>query len=133
MGKGGFERAVPLVEPLQTALAAYDSPQGRADAYFPKYGTTRGANNASATLRYLLREQAKIKDTNLVPYSLRHTLKDRLAQSGMETAKAEYLLGHRSTGSSRVHEQYGTMPPPKLFQASMNRLIKTDTWGYFED
>ena len=132
MEKGGLERAVPLAKPIADALNGYRLANTEGPL-FPRHGTARGAANVSAALRYVLNEKAKIKEKNLVPYSLRHTLKDRLAQTGLETAEVEYLLGHLSKGSSAIHARYGTMPPPKNFLDAMNLLPDINTWGYFED
>lgn len=133
MGKGGLERAVPLVEPILTVLQAYKAPSDKEAAFFKKHGNPKGFENVSAALRYILSNKANIDDDGLVPYSLRHTLKDRMAAAGIDTSLAEYILGHVSKGSSQIHKRYGTMTPPKALLDALNRAIETETWGYFED
>jgi integrase len=133
MEKGGLERAVPLVQPVLVALQSYEAPANRDAPFFTGHGNTRGFENVSAALRYLLNNKAGITDANLVPYSLRHTLKDRLAAAGVETSRAEYILGHVSAGSSQIHKNYGTMTPPKSLLELMNKTASIETWGYFED
>ena len=132
MEKGGLERAVPLAKPLVDAMTGYNLTNTEGP-FFPRHGTTKGAANVSAALRYILKNKAMIEEKSLVPYSLRHTMKDRLTQTDLDSAKIEYLLGHRSSGSSAIHARYGTLPPPKNFLDAMNRLPEITTWGYFEE
>jgi integrase len=72
--KGGLERSVPIVEPLLSLLQTYTPPQ---DAYFGRYGAKKSYGNVSAQLGKIVKGRLNILDPSLVPYSTRHTFKDR--------------------------------------------------------
>lgn len=132
MGKGGLERAVPVVEPLLSALKTYDRNGGQDDPFFAKYGHTRGFDTVSITLRNTLTNRAGIVQEGLVPYSLRHTMKDRLDAAGVRTDIAEYILGHTSQGASRIHQRYGTTTPPQSLVESIESALQVEDWGYYD-
>ena len=133
MDKGGLERAVPLVEPLLSALKGYNRKAENDDPFFARYGNTRGFDSISVALRNTLREAARIDQDGLVPYSLRHTMKDRLGAAGAAVDVAEYVLGHTSQGASRIHQRYGTKTPPRSLVAHIENAFQMKEWGYYED
>ena len=133
MDKGGLDRAVPLVEPLLSALKGYNRKAENDDPFFARYGNTRGFDSISIALRNTLREVAGIDQDGLVPYSLRHTMKDRLAAAGVAVDVAEYVLGHTSQGASRIHQRYGTKTPPRSLVAHIEKAFQMKEWGYYED
>jgi hypothetical protein len=69
----------------------------------------------------------------VVAYSTRHTFRDRSTAAGIRSDNAEYLMGHLSSGSSRIHKSYGTMTPPfSLYQEMVDTYAQKE-WGYYED
>lgn len=132
MDKSDMERAVPLLAPLLDALRDYDISPESAAPVFPNYYTAKGHGNASTALRYIVRSVTGIKDKDVVPYSARHTLKDRATAASVDPSRAEYIMGHKSEGSSKIHKQYGTMTPPEALLEDMTNIFDTAEWGYYE-
>jgi integrase len=60
MDKKGLERAVPVIEPLLSALKGFDRKGERDDPFFPTYGNTRGFDSVSVALRSTLTDAAGI-------------------------------------------------------------------------
>lgn len=133
MDKGGLERAVPLVEPLLSALKGCNRKAENDEPFFARYGNTRGFDSISVALRSILTDKAGIDQEGLVPYSLRHTMKDRLAAAGVAVDVAEYVLGHTSQGASRIHQRYGTTTPPRSLVAHIENALQITEWGYYGD
>jgi integrase len=133
MDKSDMERAVPLLTPILDAFRNYEIPSESEAPVFPSYYTAKGHGNASTALRHIVRSIAGIKDKDVVPYSARHTLKDRATAASVDPARAEYIMGHKSDGSSKIHKKYGTMPPPETLFEDMTKIFNTTQWGYYED
>jgi integrase len=134
MDKDGLERAVPLLQPLIDAFRDYDIPQDKEAPLFRQYGSTKGFESASAALRKVVRETMGLADTTVVPYSARHSLRDMSeAASGVTIARAEYIMGHVSEGSSKIHKAYGTKTPPDVLYDDMAKIFSVTDWGYYED
>jgi integrase len=68
----------------------------------------------------------------LVPYSLRHTFKDR-AETAMDSRYVQYILGHKTKDSSAVHQRYGTNAPPSALVVGMADIQGLREWGMFEE
>ena len=136
MGKGGLERAVPLLTPLLNQFRSYkakghiNSDKGK--PLFPSYSGSNDVGKASVALGKLLKDKANITAPDLVPYSTRHTFTDRAVAAGVSTDRAEYLTGHKSSSSSGIHQRYGTTTPPQILVDDMVKMFKTTDWGYFE-
>lgn len=134
MDKDGLERAVPLLTPVLDAFRNYDLPTEPNKPIFRKYGSTRGFENASASLRNIVKNLMDINDPTVVPYSARHTFRDRSeVASGVPTARAEYIMGHVSEASSRIHKGYGTKTPPTELLDDLIKIFEVKDWGYYED
>lgn len=133
MDKEGLERTVPLVPELIAALSDYQAPTDPEAALFPRYGSTKGTTTVSANLANIIRKKMGIQDKTLVPYSTRHTLKDRLVAARIDEPTRHFLLGHKSHGSSRLHDKYGTGEPPGTFLKDLEAALEQPDWGYFDD
>lgn len=133
MDKNGLERAVPLMTPILNAYRGYTHETRPEAPLFPKYGNTRGFENVSAKLRHVVNDLMGIKNPEVVPYSARHTLRDRSEAANISTSRAEYIMGHKSAGSSRVHQKYGTKTPPFVLYDDMLKIFQVTDWGYYED
>ena len=129
MGKKGLERAVPIFSPLLERLQAYHANTGpRTSAFFKKYGGKRHFTNISQQLNAILRDQLHISDKDLVAYSFRHTIVDKGRAAGLDNGIASYLIGHKTVGSSKIHEEYGTRTPPKANVDHLRRILDQDHW-----
>ena len=133
MDKQGLERAVPLMTPLLEAFRDYKMPSDPNQAVFGRYGTTKGFDSVSVTLRDLIQSTLGIKEKALVPYSTRHTLIDRATAASVPLPRAEYIVGHKSEGSSAIHRRYGTMTPPNVIFDDMAKIFQATEWGYYEE
>ena len=132
MDKGGLERAVPIFEPLASYLRSYNdtAPRtgDRASRFFHKYGEIRHFSNVSQQLGNILRDTVGIMDKTLVTYSFRHTIHDRARAAKVPTAIQEYVVGHKSRESSRIHERYGTRTPPSALVDDMKAIFSQQEW-----
>ena len=133
MDKNGLERAVPLMTPVLDAYRLYEHEKRPDKPLFPKYGNTRGFENVSAKLRNVVNELMGIKNPDVVPYSTRHTFRDRSEAANISTSRSEYIMGHKSAASSRIHQKYGTKTPPTVLYEHMTKIFKVTDWGYYED
>jgi integrase len=136
MGKGGLERAVPLLTPVLNQFRGYVAKghinSDKAKPLFPSYSGSNDVGKASVALGKLLKDKANITAPDLVPYSTRHTFTDRAIAAGIASDRAEYLTGHKSSSSSAVHRRYGTATPPQVLLNDMVKIFETTDWGYFE-
>lgn len=133
MDKDGLERTVPLLAPILDVYRTYKHQEAPESPLFPRYGHTRGFDNVSVKQRHIVNDVMGIKDPRVVPYSTRHTFIDRGIAAGVSTPEREFIVGHKSDGSSRIHARYGTMPPPEFMLENMIKILSTRTWGYYED
>ncbi|WP_439117786.1 tyrosine-type recombinase/integrase [Nereida ignava] len=141
-GKDRLDRAVPLIEPILSELRLYiqshytggkdGSPAS--DCLFPKlgYGSHSSAARSKALRKHIVSE-GRYGQSFISPYSLRHTFKDRASKAGVSTDIAEYLLGHKSNQSSRVHRQYGTKMPASETVELMHRIAAVTHWAMNEE
>ena len=133
MEKSDLERAVPLLTPVVDAFQFYEIPN-KADApLFPRHYRKKGHENASAALRNIVNNVMGISDRAVVPYSARHTLRDRSAAARIELGRAEYIMGHISDGSSKIHKEYGTKTPPEILFDDMTEIFAVSEWGFYEN
>ena len=149
MGKDRIERAVPLIyigieldvavsaaSPLLTFLLAYfDQHKFKPnDLVFPEYAAGKYVSSVRSKLleKHIKNMRSDVDDRQLVPYSLRHTFKDRVQAAGIASEVGEYIMGHKTSGSSKVHESYGTGMPPQLMVNHMKAITVVQEHGYFE-
>ena len=135
-GKDRLDRAVPLLEPLLTQIKDYLEVhhQDGSERIFPRHGYgTHSSSDRSALLTAHIVNERPYDPDQLSPYSLRHTFKDRAVKAKVDTAQREYLMGHKSPESSRIHEDYGTKQPVKDTVDDMQRILTVKSWGYFEE
>ena len=133
MDKNGLERAVPLMTPILETYRLYDHEKNPELPLFPKYGTTKGFENVSAKLRHIVNDLMGIDSPEVVPYSARHTMRDRSEVANISTSRAEYIMGHKSAASSRIHQKYGTKTPPSVLLDDMIKIFEVADWGYYEN
>ena len=132
MEKSDLERAVPLLSPVLDAFRSYKLPTASDAPLFPRHYRKKGHENASAALRNIVNNVMGISDRAVVPYSARHTLRDRSAAARIDLARAEYIMGHISDGSSKIHKEYGTKTPPEILFDDMTAIFAVSDWGFYE-
>ncbi|MDA8891307.1 tyrosine-type recombinase/integrase [Planktomarina temperata] len=135
MGKRRQQRIVPLIEPLLGFLRDYLSTVelNKNDPIFPTYGVGKHSSSARSKKlnKHIMNMRRDFDDSQLSPYSLRHTFKDRAAMARVPSSVTEYLMGHVSKESSKTHETYGTGLPPKELVDWMTAIQEVQDHGHF--
>jgi len=135
MGKKRQQRIVPLIDPLLELLSEYLSTVelDKNDPIFPTYGVGKHSSSERSKKlnKHIVNMRQDFDDSQLSPYSLRHTFKDRAAMARVPNSVTEYLMGHRSKDSSRVHERYGTGLPPQELVEWMTAIQEVQDHGHF--
>ena len=135
MGKRRLQRIVPLIEPLLGFLRDYLSTVelNKNDPIFPTYGVGKHSSSERSKKlnKHIMNMRRDFDDSQLSPYSLRHTFKDRAAMARVPSSVTEYLMGHVSKESSKTHERYGTGLPPKELVDCMTAIQEVQDHGHF--
>lgn len=135
MGKRRQQRIVPLIEPLLGFLRDYLSTVelNKNDPIFPTYGVGKHSSSERSKKlnKHIMNMRRDFDDSQLSPYSLRHTFKDRAAMARVPSSVTEYLMGHVSKESSKTHERYGTGLPPKELVDWMTAIQEVQDHGHF--
>jgi integrase len=135
MGKKRLERIVPLIDPLLGFLCDYFSTVelNKDDPIFPTYGMGRHSSSERSKKlnRHIMNMRRDFDDSQLSPYSLRHTFKDRAAMARVPSSVTEYLMGHKSKQSSKIHQRYGTGLPPQELVEWMTAIQEVQDHGHF--
>jgi integrase len=93
---------------------------------FPKYGRDGGMDPLSTVLNSVIRKQLKITDPNLVAYSARHTMKDKLRALKTPEKIQHSILGH---GSRSIADQYGDGEPLSYLLDELTKADDLKEWG----
>ena len=123
-------RDVPVVGELLDRLRDYVAGLENTNpdaALFPKYGHSKGMENISAMLRKVVNVKMGLGgDKTCVPYSTRHSMKDKLRalRTPMEIQYA--ILGN---GKRTVAEGYGEGNPLAYLQQEIIKAEKLESWG----
>lgn len=133
-GKDRIARSVPLLEPIRTELEAYIKEQQCIDPTDPVFTSkvVRAPSDLSKKLKVHITNERPHDPLSLVPYSLRHTFKDRVGQV-VKGGFAQYLMGHKTEASSKIHNRYGTGAPPAALVDGMIAVQALTDWGMFEE
>ena len=135
MGKRRQQRIVPLIEPLLGFLRDYLSTVelNKNDPIFPTYGVGKHSSSERSKKlnKHIMNMRRDFDDSQLSPYSLRHTFKDRAAMARVPSSITEYLMGHKSKQSSEVHQRYGTGLPPQELVEWMTAIQEVQDHGHF--
>ena len=137
LGKKRLERALPIVEPLLSHLKDYIENHftgNSTDLLFPKFGEGRHTSgDRSKKLSAFVDNQRPDDDALLSPYSLRHTFKDKYLRARVPQDIGEYIMGHKSEQSNKVHAKYGTGRGVEDLVQNMEDIIAVKEWGFFEE
>ena len=132
-GKDRIARAVPLLEPIRTELEIYINEHcDRATGSVFASKLSRSPSDLTKRLKLHITNERPDDPLRLVPYSLRHTFKDR-AEAAMDSRYVQYILGHKTKDSSAVHQRYGTNAPPSALVKGMADIQALTEWGMFEE
>ena len=124
------ERKVPLITEALDAIRDYLQSQQDtkpSDPVFPRFGRDGGMDPLSQNLRSIIRNKMQIVDSRLVPYSTRHTLKDKMRVVRTPLALQLELMGHQN--SNRVADEYRDGDPPIYLRQELERATKVEEWG----
>ncbi|MDB4842142.1 tyrosine-type recombinase/integrase [Planktomarina sp.] len=135
MGKKRIQRIVPLIDPLLELLSEYLSTVelNKDDPIFPSYGVGKHSSSERSKKlhKHIVNMRQDFDDSQLSPYSLRHTFKDRAVMARVPNQVTEYLMGHRTEQSSKVHDDYGTGLPAKALVKWMTAIQEVQDHGHF--
>ena len=124
------ERKVPLITDALDAMRDYLQSQQNtkpSDPVFPRFGRDGGMDPLSQNLRSIIRNQMQITDRRLVPYSTRHTLKDKMRVIRTPLALQLELMGHQNP--NRIADEYGDGDPLIYLRQELERATKVEVWG----
>lgn len=132
LSKHGLERAVPISKETAARLVRFVGSDSSRSPLFPKYSDQSKGSKLSDLCSSQIVNLRTDDERLLSPYSLRHTFTDKLRKVGAREDIAQYIIGHKTDGSSRVHDRYGTAVPPKELAKTVAKARETKEWGYFE-
>jgi integrase len=145
MGKDRLERAVPFIHsgiklqiyPLFTFLKQYLDQKDLEpdDLVFPEYGCGKHVSSSRTKLlsNHISNMRSDYDSRQAVPYSLRHTFKDRYESAGVPAQVGEYIMGHKTKQSSKVHSKYGTGMPIQMLVDYITDITEVQDHGFFEE
>ena len=94
---------------------------------FPTYGRDGGMDPLSQNLRNIIRKKMKIDDSRLVPYSTRHTLKDKMRLLKTPLMYQLDIMGHKK--SNEIADGYGEGDPLIFIQQELQKASELEDWG----
>ena len=124
------ERRVPLttnaLDILREYLQGLKTTELNAPV-FPTYGRDGGMDPLSQNLRNIIRKKMKIDDSRLVPYSTRHTLKDKMRLLKTPLMYQLDIMGHKK--SNEIADGYGEGDPLIYIQQELQKASELEDWG----
>lgn len=133
LSKNGLERAVPISLETADAIIRFVGDDSSRNPLFQFYSNQHKGADLSKLCSDQIVNLRPYDKRLLTPYSLRHTFTDKLRKVGARDDVALYLTGHKSAGSSRIHEKYGTAVPPNVLAKLVAEAREAKDWGYFEE
>lgn len=124
------ERRIPLTSDALDILRKYQEQPTNEDPkapLFPKYGRDGGMDALSQGLRNIIRKTMGISDPRLVPYSTRHTLKDKMRLLRTPLSYQHHIMGHAQ--GNAIADGYGEGDPLIYIQEELERASQLTTWG----
>jgi len=124
------ERRIPLTSEALDILRQYQEQQQNKDPkapLFPKYGRDGGMEALSQGLRNIIRKTMGLSDPRLVPYSTRHTLKDKMRLLRTPLSYQYHIMGHAQDNA--IADGYGEGDPLIYIQQELERASQLTTWG----
>lgn len=124
------ERRIPLTSQGLDLIRQYRETRPQADPkapLFPNYGRDGGMDALSQSLRNIIRKTMGIKDPRLVPYSTRHTLKDKMRLLRTPLHYQYHIMGHAQENA--IASNYGEGDPLTYIQQELERAAQLQEWG----
>jgi integrase/recombinase XerC len=111
LGKGSKERVVPLIEPVRSAIAAYEGKipftgDKTAPLFLSRRGKPMRAREAQALMQHL-RGALGLSD-RATPHALRHSFATHLLANGGDLRAVQELLGHASLSTTQTYTEIDT-------------------------
>ena len=123
-------RKLPLTSDATDLMRDYLATQKNKlpnDPIFAKFGRDGGTDPLSPALRNIIRRQMGIDDPRLVPYSTRHTMKDKLR--AIRTPEIYQLRITGNKDRNPIAEGYGEGDPMLFIREELERAAKAKEWG----
>jgi integrase len=124
------ERKVPLPTNALDILREYLQGQKTTKPdvpVFPTYGRDGGMDPLSQNLRNIIRKQMKVEDRRLVPYSTRHTLKDKMRTLRTPLMYQLDIMGQQK--GNEIADGYGDGDPLVYLQQELQKASELSDWG----
>ena len=124
------ERKVPLPTNALDILREYLQGQKTTKPdvpVFPTYGRDGGMDPLSQNLRNIIRKQMKVEDRRLVPYSTRHTLKDKMRTLRTPLMYQLDIMGQQK--GNEIADGYGDGDPLVYLQQELQKTSELSDWG----
>jgi len=115
----GSERTLPLSNEIIKLLQPYRQGKDDDEPLFDRYGSDKGAGNASSAMRKHF--QKVVSNKKKTPYSARHTLKDALRNSGCDSELIDAIYGH---AGKTVGSKYGSGYNTDIMRDALEKVWK---------
>ncbi|MCX5614676.1 tyrosine recombinase XerC [Bombella saccharophila] len=104
-GKGGKERAVPILPPVKQALERWLAAHPYRHAEAPFFCGVRGGRLNPAIAQRAMRQWRMMEGLpdSATPHALRHAFASHLLQNGADLRTIQELLGHASLSSTQIY------------------------------
>ncbi len=105
IGKGGYQREIPLNKEVARALGSYRQARGRVTPRAAFFRSKRGGGLSRNAIYERVRthaQKARI-EIRVSPHRLRHTFATHLVRKGVQLVTIRDLLGHRCIASTQVY------------------------------
>ncbi len=129
LNKKSLSRSVPIAAPLLNALWSHTIPTDHDAALCGKYGPVSSHYKVLQQLRGVISGKMGLHDHSLIPYSTRHTIKDRGGAARVGPEIVDYMQGYVTSHSSKIAQNYGTGLPPEALIEDLGLILGTDRWG----
>lgn len=124
LGKGSKERALPMLEPVRDAIAAYDALipfTGAKDTplFLSRRGKPMSPREAQALMQKL-RGALGLSD-RATPHAMRHSFATHLLANGGDLRAVQELLGHASLSTTQTYTEIDTRKLMEVYEKAHPR------------
>lgn len=129
LGKGGKERAVPVLPVAVTAIARYrEMVPYKLEANGPLFLGAKGGPLSPRLIQLAMqraRDELELPDT-ATPHALRHSFATHLLSTGADLRQIQELLGHASLSTTQVYTEVDRDRLLKIYDAAHPRAAGGD-------
>lgn len=104
MGKGSYERDIPMIPDVYAMVQDYRLILGGNEYLFEEKGEKLSENS----LRYILTKAFAVHGLRATPHQLRHAYATELLNHGARIADVSELLGHKSMATTQIYTKLGS-------------------------